>query len=1070
MLRAGEIVRGPQWPETVEIKKCEPSAFGFYLVEALGRDTRAYYETLLEEFQFGLVERLSEGRERPALSAAAFQRYLQYLALEEESKFSKTRALGSHQVIPLPHQIEAVYGRMLQSPQVRYLLADDPGAGKTIMAGMLLRELQARGMADRILILVPPLVLVQWRDELLEKFSLDFQIISRTTVSEAGGKNPFVEYPFCLASIYWASRDDVTLLVRDASFDLVIVDEAHKMAAYTQGKKVRKIKRTKLYQLGESILRHAPHRLLLTATPHKGDMENFRHLMQLIDQDIFSRFSAEETLRDKVNPFIIRRLKERMVHFDGTPIFPPRTVKTIEFELSPAELDLYEAVTEYVRRHFNQAARSGNNRIAFTMMLLQRRLSSSLEAIHLSLERRHEKIVELIKATLEERERLQEDLISFDPEQYEEETPEAQSELEEKAELVFEQVNLEELEREQLELELLLEKSALIRMNNVERKYQELEETIFGENGLLNKGEKILIFTEARDTLLYLERRLLGRVPRVAKIEGSFSMEQRREQVELFRTQCSIMLATDAGGESINLQFCNQMINYDMPWNPNKLEQRMGRIHRIGQKNEVFVFNLVAGNTREGDVMRTLLKKIEQMRKDLGRDLVYDFIGDVLEDNEISLAELMQECVLNRQNLDRIIEGIDRVLSKEHQSLLQVAAEERLDEESIDLPGMRREQNTLFINRVPSRVYAQFTKEALTARKVAIAEGESKDYFRIEHFPKSVRDFARRESIRVRLDDVNYRLTGNESLAGDNTELLSGEHPLYKLAMALTRQEWQSIALDHIEIGYPTKETLLVEVYEVSIVDGTGRELARELLHIARRENGSFIYLNPYWLYSADFSGVVGSKPLVEEEQFRNQAIHKAMQKMVEFRNKREEQLNKKSQFLRRAFEAQYRETMRKLTEYRATNVDNRFSALINQMNAQLIEIEERREQRITEIERERSIQMRPTRQLLKITLRPGGSSNISSTARSIHEDWIGSIQRYELLSGRTNLQVFDEFGMVDFYSETPEGEPRLIITTDNPFYQLSREHRQDLGEWVEKTYLYYVENKEVVWVSKILD
>ena len=725
------------------------------------------------------------------------------------------------------------------------------------------------------------------------------------------------------------------------------------------------------------------------------------------------------------------------------------TVKTIEFDLSPAELDLYEAVTDYVRRHFTQAARSSNNRIAFTMMLLQRRLSSSLEAIHLSLERRLQKLVELIAATLEERERLQEEIRSFDPDQYEEETPESQSELEEKAELAFEQVSIEELGRERQELEQLLGKSASIRNHSVERKYQELEETIFGENGLLNKGEKILIFTEARDTLLYLERRLLERVPEVAKIEGCFSMEQRREQVDLFRSHCPIMLATDAGGESINLQFCNQMVNYDIPWNPNKLEQRMGRIHRIGQKNEVFVFNLVARNTREGDVMRTLLKKIEQMRKDLGKDFVYDFIGDILDDNDLSLAELTQESVLNRQNLDQIIEGIDRVLSKEHQRLLQAVAEERLDEESIDLPGMRREQNTLFLNRVPSRIYARFTKEALTARKVAI-EGEGKGSFRIEHFPKSVRDFARRKNVRVQLDDVTYRLTGKESLAADNVALLSDEHPLFRLAMALTREEWQSIALEHVEIEYPTKESLVVEIHEVGIVDGTGRVLYRELLHIARRENDSFIYLSPYWLYGVNLSGAARFKPLVEEAQFRNQAIRKAMLKMVGLRNKREEQINKKSQFLRKAFEAQYREAMKKLAEYRATNVDNRLGALINQMSAQLIEIEERREQRIAEIERERSIQLCPTRRVMQITLRP----NSSLTFRSLHDNWIGSIQRYELMAGRTNLQVFDELGLVDFYSETPDGEPRLIIAADDSSYQLSQMRRQDLGEWLEKTYL----------------
>jgi len=237
--------------------------------------------------------------------------------------------------------------------------------------------------------------------------------------------------------------------------------------------------------------------------------------------------------------------------------------------------------------------------------------------------------------------------------------------------------------------------------------------------------------------------------------------------------------------------------------------------------------------------------------------------------------------------------------------------------------------------------------------------------------------------------------------------------------------------------------------------------LYRELLHIARRENGSFIYLSPYWLYGVDLSGAVRFKPLVEEGQFRNQAIRKAMLKMVWLRNKREEQINKKSQFLRRAFEAQYRETMKKLAKYRATNVDNRLGALINQMSAQLIEIEERREQRIAEIERERSIQLCPTRRVMQITLRPDSSS----TARSLHDGWIGLIQRYELADGRTNLQVFDELGLVDFYSETAEGEPYLIITTDDSEYQVSLLHRQDLGGWLDKTHLYYVNNGDVVKV-----
>nr|WP_235888024.1 DEAD/DEAH box helicase family protein [Neobacillus paridis] len=215
------------------------------------------------------------------------------------------------------------------------------GAGKTIMSGMLIKELKARHSVERILILVPPLVLKQWQEELQEKFQESFHIINRAVVNEYGGKNPFISNNHCLASVYWAAKDDVKQLINKAQFDLIIVDEAHKMAAYTHGTIKKKTTRTKLYQLGEMILRKVPNCLLLTVTPHKGDMENFRHLMRLIDEDIFSSTGVNETLREKSNPFIIRRLKENLVNFDGTPIFPKRTTKTIQYHLTDEELDLY---------------------------------------------------------------------------------------------------------------------------------------------------------------------------------------------------------------------------------------------------------------------------------------------------------------------------------------------------------------------------------------------------------------------------------------------------------------------------------------------------------------------------------------------------------------------------------------------------------------------------------------------------------------------------------------------------------------------------------------------------------
>ncbi|MEH7309351.1 DEAD/DEAH box helicase, partial [Neobacillus drentensis] len=553
MLQIGEFVKGPYWPETVEIKKCEMIDNDLYLVEAIGKASNQFYAQYLESVQLGVVEHFSEKNDSYE-DKNLYQHLLQYYFLESESRFSKSRARGNKKMIPLPHQIEAVYSRMLQSPQIRFLLADDPGAGKTIMSGMLIRELKARKAIERTLILAPPLVVKQWQEELKEKFNEDFVVVARSLLNHSGDMNPFEVNDQVIASMYWATREDVKNMIVNSKFDLVIVDEAHKMAAYTVGQKKRKVQRTKMYQLGETLLRHTEHCLLLTATPHKGDKENFKHLMGLIDHEIFSRLTKGDSLYEKTNPYIIRRLKESMINFDGTPIFPERTTKTLGFELSSEEKELYEDVTKYVREHFNRAKQNNKPNVAFAMMLLQRRLSSSIEAIYLSLVRR--------------KERLQETLVSgmkhtgFNADEFENSILEEQEAYEVEAEGEIDSFNLSELLLEIDILDRLIRKASQIRQSGNERKFLELERTLFGAGGLLSRGEKILIFTESKDTLLYLERRLKARVAHIAKIVGHFSMDQRRAEVEKFRNNVQIMLATDAGGESINLQFCNQMINY----------------------------------------------------------------------------------------------------------------------------------------------------------------------------------------------------------------------------------------------------------------------------------------------------------------------------------------------------------------------------------------------------------------------------------------------------------------------------------------------------------------------------
>lgn len=1061
MLKVGEIISSSQFPETVEIKKCEE--FGdFVVIEAIGKDSSRYYELLIEPEKIQEFKRIKQERETNKVKPVDIQKYMQYLLLKNEVKYSKTRALGNKNLLPMPHQIEAVYGRMLQVPQVRFLLADDPGAGKTIMSGMLIKELKARLSVERILILVPPLVLKQWQEELEQKFDEHFHIVNRNVLKEYGGKNPFLSNRLCLTSMYWAMRDDIKALIQEAEFDLIIVDEAHKMAAYTHGTVKKKTFRTKLYQLGESILHKTNHCLLLTATPHKGDSENFRHLMKLIDEDIFSLSKITESLRERTNPFIIRRLKENLKNFDGTPIFPKRTAKTIQFNLTDEELALYDAVTEYVRDHFNRAINNGSNSTAFAMMLLQRRLSSSIDAIYLSLKRRYSRLYKLYKQTESERTKFLRKLRTLETENYLEEASDVQEKLESKLEESIDVIDTAELKKELIVLKKLIQQAENIKLYTVERKYQELEETLFGENGLLNKNEKILIFTEAADTLNYLEERLLKRVPKIAKIVGSFSMDQRRNQVELFRNDCQIMLATDAGGESINLQFCNQMINYDIPWNPNKLEQRMGRIHRIGQKNEVFVFNLVARNTREGSVMARLLDKMEQMKTDLGSDLVYDFIGEVLEDHYDSLAELMQKAILNRENLDEVIAGMEKTLSEEHKKLLKLMNEERMVEDHVDLPSLNREKNDLTIQRIPRRAYTELTTYILEKKRVRISKSQDGKVMRIERLPKFIRDFIPELQ---EYHGESYRFTNSLDYETETVPMINESHPLYHAGVELMKKEAEGQAWHHYQVAMNVPEHLHVEIYHVSIVDGTGKELENHFVHLAKRQNSEVIKLNPNWIFGGDFK----EEMLQVHTQTNSQCSREIMKLSIELRNqvlsKRGKMLDKVEAFLEKTFNQQYRDTLENLENYQRENDDNRNSALINQMNAQLMDLDIKKEERLNSIARQKNISMKPPKKVISFELIPSGSCD-----RVIAANFKKVILDYEKEHGRLNVKQFDNLGLIDYYSERYNGDERYILLTSSSSFMLSERDIEDLYDVLDKLYIYVVEGSKVVEERAVKD
>lgn len=1058
-MNVGDIISGPHFPEVIEVKRFEEYGDEFYLVEGIGRNTNQYYEQLLEKDSLNQISILSSSMETNiSFTGIDIKQQLIHLALENEDKYSNTRSLGNKNIIPLPHQIEAVYSRMLQTPSVRFLLADDPGAGKTIMSGMLIKELKARESIKRILILVPPIVLHQWQEEMKDKFQEPFKIINRAVLNEYGNTNPFTENDFCLASLYWASRDEIKLLILESHFDLVIIDEAHKMAAYSYGKVNKKTTKTRLYHLGEKLLARTEHCLLLTATPHKGDAENFRLLMKLIEPDLFNNEASSISLKDKSNPFIIRRLKESMVNFDSTPIFPKRTTKTMQYELTEEELHLYDAVTEYVRIHFNRALNSGHNSTAFAMMLLQRRLSSSIEAIHKSLHRRYTRLNSILEKTEEERTKISQQFEKIYVNNLEEETTESAELLEKKLEVSLDTIDVDLMKEEIYELEKLLHQTDSIRKYGVEKKFLELEEMLFGIDGLFYTGEKILIFTESVDTLNYLEGKLRERVESITKIIGSYSMDERRRQVELFKGSSQIMLATDAGGESINLQFCNQMINYDIPWNPNRLEQRMGRIHRIGQKNEVFIFNLVAQNTREGYVMMRLLEKLETMKSDLGNDLVYNFLGDLL-DGDINLADLMKDAILNRQNLNDVVANLDKKLTNEHETLLETMKKMQFDIESIDIASMKESKYDTEINKIPNRMYFHYIDYVLNQYNVKIFESNAGKVKRIDRFPKHIRDQFPQLS---KESQESYRFTGYTEHATEDIEYITKSYPIYDLTQTLMNKNNGSYVFKRYLLQYEVPEHLKIDLYRLIVKDGMGKELVNKLIYVAERKDGSVIEISSYWLLHSEFSNSFEELPISEDLSIKNEVLNITLSLKNDISNKRTEQLNRMHDYLNQTFNNQYDETYEKLVQYQLENQDNKNSALINQMNAQLFDIDEQKKKRMELINKQRTISLQPPKKIAQFELIPNGHSQ-----RVMAEDYYSAIKEYEQSNGRKLVKMYKNLALVDFYSERFNGEERFIIITKSDNYIFSEEHIEDLNNIIDKVYVYTI-NGSVIEETKV--
>ena len=766
-------IRGLEGDKIVRIVSCEPvgvDAANIFYVDPDGKPGSQMLfrsdESRLEQAEAGRPWAFDAPGAEFKLGLEAYRINLAHL-------FDPMMAVHTSNVEPLPHQISAVYESMLPRQPLRYVLADDPGSGKTIMAGLYIRELLMRSDAKRILIVSPGSLSEQWQDELLEKFGLHFEIFSREKQEQCASGNFFEEQNQLIARLDQLSRnDDYQEKLKITDWDLIVVDEAHKMSAHYFGNKINETGRFKLGKLLGSITRHY---LLMTATPHNGKEEDFQLFMSLLDGDRFYGKFREGAHKVDITDMMRRMVKEDLLKFDGTPLFPERKAYTANYELSDQEAALYADVTDYVRNEMNRADKldgKKKNTVGFALTQLQRRLASSPEAIYQSLKRRRKKLEDKLEEMklVARGQSINKDGVAETLGEYvvkkqidiPDNLDDADDELtgeeyEAWAEEVVDQstaaATIPELEAEIIILKDLESKAHSVVQSGNDKKWEQLSSLLQDSPEMRTSApgdtsgnrRKLIIFTEHKDTLHYLVERISGLIgipESVVSIHGGTNRDDRRKIQEEFRNNPDvlIMVATDAAGEGVNLQNANLMVNYDLPWNPNRLEQRFGRIHRIGQTEVCHLWNIVANETREGAVFQKLLDKLDVERAALG-GRVFDILGEAFEN--VSLKDLLLDAIRygelpeTKAKLDQVIDG---ALDTDH--LKEIIKRNALVEQSIGLDqlyAVKEEMEKAEARKLQPYFIRAFFTEAFNTVGGEMRNRET-GRFEIRHVPASIRE------------------------------------------------------------------------------------------------------------------------------------------------------------------------------------------------------------------------------------------------------------------------------------------------------------------------------------------
>jgi SNF2 family DNA or RNA helicase len=945
--------------------------------------------------------------------------------------FDPLLAVHTSDLEPLPHQITAVYESMLPRQPLRFLLADDPGAGKTIMAGLLIKELIARGDLQRCLIVCPGSLAGQWQDELEQRFQLPFEILTNDKLEASRTGNWFQENNLVIARLDKLSRNEdlqEQLKVPDALWDLIVCDEAHKFSASIFGGEIYKTKRYRLGQLLSTVTRHF---LLMTATPHNGKEEDFQLFMALLDGDRFEGKFRDGSHSVDVRDLMRRMVKEHLLKFDGKPLFPERKAHTLPFKLSELEAELYASVTAYVREEFNRADKlqSDGRRgtVGFALTILQRRLASSPAAILASLTRRRERL----ESRLKELELIQrggkptsilDGLKHLDAEEFDDFEDLTESDVEELETQVLDLATaaqtIDELKKEINTLKAMELLAKRVVFEKCDTKWVELSGLLnalfsssartdlakeelkpFGSGEIpppkSDPNQKVVLFTEHRDTLTYLSQRIrsqLGREESVIEIHGGMGRTERKKAQEQFKfnPDVKILLATDAAGEGINLQRAHLMVNYDLPWNPNRLEQRFGRIHRIGQTEVCHLFNLIANETREGDVYEKLLNKLEQARQSLGGQ-VFDVLGR-LEFEGRRLRDLLIEAIRYGEREDvklKLETAIDGAIDLEQ--LRQLMKDGQLVHDVMDttrIQEIREDMDRAEARRLQPHYIEEYFQEAFARLGGKLKEREPKR-FQISRVPAKLRNRERLighgKPVLDKYERVVFEKDKIKPQGQPDADFLCPGHPLLDAVLDLTLEEGRdllkrgTILVDDLDMGRDTSLLFFVDhaLTDASLTREAQQRVISRQMHFIRLDsagNASHLQYAPYLDY----------RPLESDEPSVNEILSHASCKWIgpecaglaethavasivpehtrEVRDRKHQLVDKAEAAVKERLAKEINYWDQRARELKAQEVAGKPNAKLNSQEAQrrADTLQERLARRLLDLKRERQISPKP--------------------------------------------------------------------------------------------------------------